>query len=310
MLLGASLLPILIFGLFAIAPSFSDDDVAEDETPDIEDPDMGDPDAEDPDAEDPDAEDPDAEDPDAEDPDAEDPDAEDPDAEDPDEGDTDFVTVAVAGEAASGVTPVEDEDGALSVTGTEADEEFAIDPTVTTPLSLDPGAGTDVVDAGLFHDVVTKGDEAVDTLNYTIAAAELAAENAETPIENGFVTEMDPTDTLTVTLADDITGTLHAVQVENFSNNTGSQDENTDFAVNIYILPEGGEAPPAEFEGDEATYMETYGLTKIGTIELGNFTNVFDPETEELTEVNNTVQEEPPTILGDREISTSAATFV
>lgn len=142
-----------------------------------------------------------------------------------------------------------------------------------------------------------------------ICAAELAAEDAETPLDNGFDTRMDPADTLTVTLADDIPDTLHTVEVEYFGNNTTSQDENTDCALNLYLLPEGGTPPPADFEGDEAQYMQTYGLTKIGTIDLGNFTNEFDPDTEQTTVINDTVQADPPAIQGNRAITGSAATF-
>lgn len=79
-----------------------------------------------------------------------------PDPDSPDPEDTEFVTVALAGVSAPAVTPAADADGNLSVTGIDADEDFAIAPTDTTPLLVDPGGGTDEVSAGLFHDVTTK----------------------------------------------------------------------------------------------------------------------------------------------------------
>lgn len=206
--------------------------------------------------------------------------------------------------------------------GTEDDDAIVVEPTSTEAFEIHAYEGEDTVSAGLFQDTFTRGDDDVDSVTYTIGAAEIVADNPEEDTERGsekgFYAAMDPEDTLTINLEEDVSGSLHVIAYELATTNEETESARIDYSIGIYLLPEGIEPPDdatdgstlqGEVNGDEDSLMDAFGLIKLGQIDMGVFSSNKDETTGENVVNIDTVQDVPPTILANRMITFSEADF-
>ncbi|PWK59490.1 hypothetical protein [Roseicyclus mahoneyensis] len=195
---------------------------------------------------------------------------------------------------------------------TEPDPVPAPDPvrdTDTDPGTTDPAPLAEP-DTPPFPDLINEadGEDALITIDISNASLETLATDPDAP-EDGFTAFLDSGDTLEIILADDVEGSLFVLDIANVALGAGTDPDQTFLSRAIYILPEGV-TPPADITATtEEALIAELGLIRLGEIDLGQLVTRTDPNTGEITILEDTRQEIAPQVISNRTITTDQAVF-
>jgi hypothetical protein len=192
----------------------------------------------------------------------------------------------------------------------EPDPAPAPDPVQDTdPTTPDP-APLAVPEASAYPDIIDEvdGEDEVITIDISGATLETLATDPDAP-EDGFTAFLDSGDTLEVNLADDVEGSLFVLDIAAVTLGVGTDPDQTFLSRAIYILPEGV-TPPADITATtEEALIAELGLIRLGEIDLGQLVTRTDPNTGEITILEDTRQEIALQVISNRTITTDQAVF-
>lgn len=189
----------------------------------------------------------------------------------------------------------------------------AVQESPTVPLDdtllLEAGPGISSVSGGDFTDpVIAPSDEdplREELVGITVDFGVLEGADAQAMTAMGFRTVLGVDDTLELNLGPEIAGRILSLEVEEDLSDHGSahpESDNLAYSLRFYVLPDGVELPSAALEGSEAQLIETFGLQKLGEVDLGRFHSAPNDAGTELEILADTRQSELPEVVSDRAI--------
>lgn len=145
----------------------------------------------------------------------------------------------------------------------------------------------------------------IDVTDATLAALSSGGSGSSA----GFEAFLAASDALEVKLAAEVRGNLLVLDAAQVQTTTGAQTETrrSDLALALYVIPEGMVVPANLGDVPEADLIKTFGLIRLGEVDLGQRVTQTDLATGIVTVAKDTAQTGVPQILSNRGIVTSTA---